>query len=234
MPSMHVKDERHFVGRSGWIRAAVLGANDGTISVSSLVVGIASSGANNNSILISGIAATVAGAFSMAAGEYVSVQSQAAIERADLAKEKAELLIDPEGELHELTEIYVRRGLSKPLAAQVAYELMSHDALGSHARDELGISDSLSAKPIQAALTSAACFTMGAAVPIITILLATPEQLSRYTFSVALLALMGMGAASAWAGGTPVGPAILRMLVWGALAMGATAWVGHLSGSAMG
>jgi VIT1/CCC1 family predicted Fe2+/Mn2+ transporter len=230
---MHVKDERHFVGRSGWIRAAVLGANDGTISVSSLVVGIASSGANNNSILISGIAATVAGAFSMAAGEYVSVQSQAAIERADLAKEKAELLIDPEGELHELTEIYVRRGLSKPLAAQVAYELMSHDALGSHARDELGISDSLSAKPIQAALTSAACFTMGAAVPIITILLATPEQLSRYTFSVALLALMGMGAASAWAGGTPVGPAILRMLVWGALAMGATAWVGHLSGSAM-
>jgi VIT1/CCC1 family predicted Fe2+/Mn2+ transporter len=184
--------------------------------------------------LISGIAATVAGAFSMAAGEYVSVQSQAAIERADLAKEKAELLVDPEGELHELTEIYVRRGLSKPLAAQVAYELMSHDALGSHARDELGISDSLSAKPIQAALTSAACFTMGAAVPIVTILLATPEQLSRYTFSVALVALMGMGAASAWAGGTPLGQAILRMLVWGALAMGATAWVGHLSGSAMG
>jgi VIT1/CCC1 family predicted Fe2+/Mn2+ transporter len=231
---MHIKDERHFVGRSGWIRAAVLGANDGTISVSSLVVGIASSGANNNSILISGIAATVAGAFSMAAGEYVSVQSQAAIERADLAKEKAELLVDPEGELHELTEIYVRRGLSKPLAAQVAYELMSHDALGSHARDELGISDSLSAKPIQAALTSATCFTMGAAVPIITILLATPEQLSRYTFGVALVALMGMGAASAWAGGTPLGPAILRMLLWGALAMGATAWVGHLSGSVMG
>jgi len=234
MPTSHARDERHFVGRSGWIRAAVLGANDGTISVSSLVVGIASAGANNKALLIAGIASMVAGAFSMAAGEYVSVQSQAAIEDADLAKEKAELHADPEGELHELTEIYMHRGLSKPLAAQVAYELMAHDALGAHARDELGLSDTLSAKPIQAALTSAACFSLGAAVPVLTILLSTPEQVSRYTFGVALGALMGMGGAAAWAGGTPVGPAMLRMLVWGALAMGATAWVGHWSGAVMG
>ncbi len=209
----------------------VLGANDGTISVASLVVGIAASGASKGQILLSGIAATVAGALSMAAGEYVSVQSQADTEEADLAKERQELAHDPAGELAELTEIYVRRGLERGLARQVAEQLTLRDPLGAHARDELGLTESLRARPVQAALASAASFSVGSLVPILSIL-ATPEARITWTTTVtALLVLVVLGGLAAYAGGASRWHGALRMLFWGALAMGITAAVGRLFGA---
>ncbi len=215
----------------GWLRASVLGANDGTISVASLVVGIATSGAPKADILLSGVAATVAGALSMAAGEYVSVQSQADTERADLRREQRELAADPAGELEELTAIYVDRGLDPALAVRVAEQLTLRDPLAAHARDELGLSETLRARPIQAALASAASFMVGSTIPILVILISPFEHITTVISSTALLALMGLGGLSAWAGGAPITPGALRMLFWGALAMGLTALVGHWFGA---
>lgn len=223
--------ERHNSHRVGWLRAVVLGANDGAISVASLAVGIAASGAARPQVLISGIAALVAGAASMAAGEYVSVQSQADTEAADLARERQELALDPAGELNELSEIYQLRGLDAALARRVAEQLTLHDALGAHARDELGITEALRARPIQAALASAASFSLGAIVPVLTVLLAPESQLTTVTLLTALAALALLGAFSAQAGGASVLRASLRMLIWGALAMGLTAAVGRTFGT---
>lgn len=209
----------------------VLGANDGAISVASLVVGIAASGAARPAILLSGLAATVAGAASMAAGEFVSVQSQADTEQADLARERQELVANPSGELEELTGIYIERGLSRELARQVAEQLTLHDALGAHARDELGITEALRARPIQAALASAGSFCLGALCPVLMILLSPAGQIAQATTVVALIVLAALGALAAHAGGAPIWRAAARMLVWGALALGLTALVGRLFGA---
>ena len=208
----------------------VLGANDGAISVASLVVGIAASGAARPAILLSGLAATVAGAASMAAGEFVSVQSQADTEEADLARERQELVANPTGELEELTGIYMERGLSRDLARLVAEQLTLHDALGAHARDELGITEALRARPIQAALASAGSFCLGALCPILMILISPAGQIAQATTVVALLVLPGLGALAAHAGGAPMGRGAGRMLLWGTLALGLTALVGRLFG----
>ncbi|MEI8250896.1 MAG: VIT family protein [Synechococcus sp. ELA057] len=231
MPFPHHR-ERHNSHRTGWLRAAVLGANDGTISVSSLAVGIAAAGADRQALLLSAVAATVAGAMSMATGEFVSVQSQADTEAADLARERQELASDPAGELAELTDIYRRRGLDAALARQVAEQLTLHDALGAHARDELGLSEALKARPLQAAGASAGSFALGALLPFAAILLAPQQQIAPVTTAVALLGLMGLGGLAAWAGGAPAFPASRRMLLWGAASMGLTALVGHLFGAA--
>lgn len=223
--------ERHRGDRVGWLRAAVLGANDGTISVASLVVGIATSGAARPQILLSGIAATVAGALSMAAGEYVSVQSQADTESADLAKERQELAHDPAGELAELTGIYVERGLEPALARRVAEQMTLRDPLEAHARDELGLTEILRARPIQAALASAASFAAGSLVPLLAIVASPAAHLTGVVIATALLALVALGGLSAWAGGAPIARGAVRMLVWGALAMGLTAAVGHWFGA---
>ena len=209
----------------------VLGANDGAISVASLVVGIAASGAARPAILLSGLAATVAGAASMAAGEFVSVQSQADTEQADLARERQELVANPSGELEELTGIYMERGLSRELARQVAEQLTLHDALGAHARDELGITEALRARPIQAALASAGSFCLGALCPVLMILLSPAGQIAQATTVVALIVLAAVGALAAHAGGAPIWRAAARMLLWGALALGLTALVGRLFGA---
>jgi len=208
----------------------VLGANDGAISVASLVVGIAASGAARPAILLSGLAATVAGAASMAAGEFVSVQSQADTEEADLARERQELVANPSGELEELTGIYVERGLSRDLARLVAEQLTLHDALGAHARDELGITDALRARPIQASLASAGSFCLGALCPLLMILLSPAGQIAQATTVVALIVLAALGALAAHAGGAPMGRGAGRMLLWGSLALGLTALVGRLFG----
>jgi VIT1/CCC1 family predicted Fe2+/Mn2+ transporter len=223
--------ERHRSQRAGWLRAVVLGANDGTISVASLVVGVAASGASRDQILLSGIAATVAGAFSMAAGEFVSVQSQADTETADLAREQRELADDPAAELEELTAIYEERGLGRSLARQVAEQLTLHDPLGAHARDELGLSETLRARPVQAALASGASFTVGSLVPLLAILLAPPSRITPFTTLTALLVLTGLGGLAGRAGGASPLRGGLRMLLWGALAMGATAVAGRLFGA---
>jgi VIT1/CCC1 family predicted Fe2+/Mn2+ transporter len=209
----------------------VLGANDGAISVASLVVGIAASGAARPAILLSGLAATVAGAASMAAGEFVSVQSQVDTEEADLARERQELVANPSGELEELTGIYVERGLSRDLARLVAEQLTLHDALGAHARDELGITDALRARPIQASFASAGSFCLGALCPVLMILLSPAGQIAQATTVVALIVLAALGALAAHAGGAPIWRAAARMLVWGALALGLTALVGRLFGA---
>lgn len=219
--------ERHHTHRIGWLRAAVLGANDGIISTASLVVGVAAANATPHNVLVAGVAGLVAGAMSMATGEYVSVSSQADSEQADLAREQEELRTEPLAEQQELTAIYVGRGLAPALATQVAQQLMAHDALGTHAREELGISETIAANPIQAALASAASFTMGAALPLATILLA-PATALVWTVSVtALLFLAALGALAAYVGGSGIGKAALRVTFWGALAMGLTAAVGH-------
>ena len=223
--------ELHRTGRFGWLRAAVLGANDGVISVASLVVGVASAGSPQGSILLTGVAGLVAGAMAMAAGEYVSVQSQADTEKADLEKERRELEGDPERELVELTAIYQHRGLDPELASQVAQKLMSSDALGTHARDELGITETLRARPIQAALASALSFTVGAVVPIAGAVLAPASRVALVTFATALAALVALGATAAYAGGAPVAKGALRVAFWGALAMAITAGVGRLFGA---
>jgi VIT1/CCC1 family predicted Fe2+/Mn2+ transporter len=220
--------ERHRSERVGWLRAAVLGANDGIVSIAGLVVGVAASGASPGAILTSGIAGTVAGAMSMAAGEYVSVQSQADTERADIAVEQRELDDDPQSELAELARIYVQRGLTPELAHEVAQQLTAHDALGSHARDELGITDTLRARPVQAALTSAAAFVSGAVLPIAAVLLAPTGRTETVAIPITLVGLSISGALAAWAGGAPALRGALRVAFWGALAMAAASVVGRL------
>lgn len=223
--------ERHRGEHIGWLRAAVLGANDGLISTSSLLVGVAAASASPHAILMTGVAALVAGALSMAAGEYVSVSSQADTERADRAKEERELADMPEAELKELTHIYVQRGLSKPLAEQVARELTAHDALGAHLRDELGIVGHLSARPVQAALSSAAAFALGALPPLILAWCWRGESLGTAITTVTLVLLGVLGALAGWLGGSSMAKGASRVLFWGALAMAATALIGRLFGA---
>jgi VIT1/CCC1 family predicted Fe2+/Mn2+ transporter len=225
-------NERHRTERIGWLRAAVLGANDGIVSTASLLVGVAAAEASHESIMVAGVAGLVAGAMSMAAGEYVSVSSQADTENADLDRERGELAADGEFELSELTAVYVERGLDESLARRVAKQLMAHDALGAHARDELGISAAMSARPVQAALASAATFSVGAAFPLVTAFLC-PEALIGAIVSITSLGFLALlGAVSARAGGAPVGKAVARVTFWGALAMAATAGIGALLGVA--
>ncbi|HAJ36470.1 MAG TPA: hypothetical protein DCL15_12340 [Chloroflexi bacterium] len=229
MPRAH--RETHRTERIGWLRAAVLGANDGIVSTASLVVGVAAASTGRNEVLVAGVAGLVAGAMSMAAGEYVSVSSQADTEQADLTRERTELATMPEFELNELTEIYVKRGLEPALAQQVAAQLMANDALTAHARDELGISEVTTARPVQAAFASAATFAVGAALPLLVVLLA-PETGLVYTVSItSLIFLALLGVLAARAGGAPVLKAALRVTFWGALAMGLTAAVGALFGT---
>lgn len=228
-----VHPERHSVSRIGWLRAAVLGANDGIVSTSSLVVGVAASGAAYSAILIAGLAALVAGAMSMAAGEFVSVSSQSDTEKADLARERAELAAQPDFERHELADIYVERGLDPALALDVADQLMAKDALRAHARDELGISELLTARPLQAAAASAATFSVGAAAPLIMIPLVSPGLLVPAVVLVSILCLAILGWLGARAGGAPILRSVLRVTFWGILAMGFTAAVGRLFGTAV-
>ncbi|KAF1014789.1 MAG: hypothetical protein GAK31_02276 [Stenotrophomonas maltophilia] len=223
--------ERHRSDRVGWLRAAVLGANDGIVSVAGLVVGVAASGAPAATVLATGVAGTVAGAMSMAAGEYVSVQTQADTEQADLAMETRELRDDPHSELEELATIYRHRGLDPVLARQVAEQLTAHDALGAHARDELGISDTLRARPLQVALASAAAFTGGAVLPVLTALLAPAPLVVLATTVCTLAGLCLTGALAARAGGAPAWRGALRVMFWGALAMAAAGAVGGLLGA---
>ncbi len=220
--------EVHRSDRVGWLRAAVLGANDGIVSVAGLVVGIAASGAPASTVLATGVAGTVAGAMSMAAGEYVSVQSQADTEHADLALERRELHEDPHTELEELAGIYRRRGLTPELAHQVAVQLTAHDALAAHARDELGITEELRARPLQAAVASAGAFVAGAALPVTTALFAPHAHVAQITTASTLVGLCITGAMAAQAGGAPRLRGALRVMFWGALAMGAAAAIGNL------
>ncbi len=222
--------EIHRAHRIGWLRAAVLGANDGIVSTASLILGVAAAGASASTILIAGVAGLVAGAMSMAAGEYVSVSSQSDTEQADLARETKELATDPHHEHQELAAIYVARGLDATLAAQVATQLTAHDALGAHARDELGISEMMTARPLQAALASAATFAVGAALPLIVVALVPASMLMAAVTGSALVFLALLGAFSAGAGGAGMTKAMLRVTFWGALAMALTALVGKLFG----
>jgi VIT1/CCC1 family predicted Fe2+/Mn2+ transporter len=226
--------EQHRSERIGWLRAAVLGANDGIVSTASLVVGVAAAEANPQQVLVAGVAGLVAGALSMAAGEYVSVSSQADTERADLKREKGELATQPQAEEDELTGIYARRGLEPELARTVARQLMAKDALGAHARDELGLTEELAARPLQAALASAATFAVGAGVPVLTILLAPASRLSLVVSIVSLICLAALGAIAARAGGAPAATGTARVAFWGALAMAITAAIGRLFGTAVG
>lgn len=222
--------EGHYVSRTGWLRAAVLGANDGIISVSSLVIGVAAASADPRSLLITGVAGLIAGAMSMAAGEYVSVCSQSDLENADLAREKKELIETPEFELQELADIYVERGVDPALALKVAGQMMAKDSLGVHAREELGISDLTTAKPLQAALASAAAFSAGAAFPLLSILLLPTEIFVSASSVICILLLGVLGAAAARIGGAPPLKPALRVMFWGAAAMGFTALIGSLIG----
>jgi vacuolar iron transporter family protein len=226
--------EWHRSERIGWLRAAVLGANDGIVSTASLVVGVAAAAATRHEVLVTGVAGLVAGALSMAAGEYVSVSSQADTERADLEVERGELASHPESEEVELTDIYVRRGLNPELARVVARELMAKDALTAHARDELGLSEELSARPLQAALASAATFAVGAGVPVLTILLAPTSSLMLAVSIVSVLCLAALGALAARVGGASALAGAGRVVFWGALAMAATASIGKLFGTTVG
>lgn len=225
--------EHHRSHRIGWLRAAVLGANDGVVSVSSLVVGVAASGAPKSTIMLTGIAGLVAGALSMAAGEYISVQSQADTEHADLELERRELEIHPEAELNELTAIYVERGLDEALARQVAEQLTAHDALAAHARDELGITETLMARPIQAALASAAAFAVGAGIPTLASYIAPAPSVSIVTGAATVLTLTALGSLAAYLGGASVWRGALRVTFWGVLAMVVTSLIGRLFGAAI-
>ena len=222
--------ERHRTHRIGWLRAAVLGANDGIVSTASLVLGVAAAGASSKSVLVAGVAGLVAGAMSMAAGEYVSVSSQADTERADLDRERKELAAHPKQEHREMTAIYVDRGLDVGLASNVATQLMTHDALGAHARDELGISDTLTARPVQAALASAVTFSAGAVLPLLIVLVVPVSALMWAVSGSSLLFLALLGSLAARAGGASVITAAARVTFWGALAMALTAGVGALFG----
>jgi VIT1/CCC1 family predicted Fe2+/Mn2+ transporter len=229
MPRSH--RERHRTDRIGWLRAAVLGANDGIVSTASLVLGVAAANATRGDVLIAGVAGLVAGAMSMAAGEYVSVQSQSDTEAADLARERSELATDADAEHRELAGIYIKRGLKPALADQVATELMAHDALGAHARDELGISETLSARPVQAALASAASFTAGAALPLLVVLMVPRGALTPGVAASSLVFLGALGAVAARTGGASAVAGAWRVTFWGALAMAITAGVGALFGT---
>jgi vacuolar iron transporter family protein len=231
MISLRRHAERHRTDRIGWLRAAVLGANDGIVSTASLVVGVAAASASHGNILITGVAGLVAGAMSMAAGEYVSVHSQADTEHADLSRERTELEKDPAAELRELTAIYVGRGLELALAKTVAEQLTAHDALGAHARDELGISAAFSARPIQAALASAASFAVGAALPLAVTALAPERGLLIWVSGTSLVFLALLGMLAARVGGAGVWVGAWRVTFWGALAMAITAGVGALFGA---
>jgi len=224
--------EIHRTHRIGWLRAAVLGANDGIVSTASLVLGVAAAEASSENILVAGVAGLVAGAMSMAAGEYVSVSSQSDTERADLDRERQELATDPEHEHAEMAAIYVGRGLDAALASEVATQLMAHDALGAHARDELGISDTLAARPVQAALASAGTFAVGAALPLLVVLLVPLSALMWAVAGSSLAFLALLGSLAARAGGASVLTAATRVTFWGALAMALTAGVGALFGVA--
>jgi vacuolar iron transporter family protein len=223
--------ERHRTGRIGWLRASVLGANDGILSTASLVLGVAAAHSTHSNVLVAGVAGLVAGAMSMAAGEYVSVHSQADTEKADLALERAELKADDKGEHKELAAIYVTRGLNPALAKQVAEQLMAHDAIGAHARDELGISETLRARPIQAALASAGSFAVGAALPLLVTAMAPVAGLIPLVSGTSLLFLALLGGLAARAGGAGVTMGAIRVTFWGALAMAMTAGVGSLFGT---
>jgi VIT1/CCC1 family predicted Fe2+/Mn2+ transporter len=223
--------ENHLVQRIGWLRAAVLGANDGIVSTASLIVGVAAAATAPGDVLIAGVAGLVAGAMSMAAGEYVSVSSQADTEKADLVREGAELAASPEFERDELTEIYVGRGVEPELARRVAEQLMAKGALAAHARDELGISDTTTARPLQAALTSAATFAVGAAMPLLMVVLAPAEWLVVAVSAASLVFLALLGAIGARAGGADIWRATVRVTFWGALAMALTAGIGRLFGT---
>ncbi len=226
MPVSH--REQHRTTRIGWLRAAVLGANDGIISTASLVLGVAAADGTHSSVLIAGVAGLVAGSMSMAAGEYVSVHSQADTERADLERERQELKADDKGEHKELAAIYVARGLDPSLAKQVAEQLMAHDALGAHARDELGISEALIARPIQAALASAGSFAVGAAMPLLVTTIVPEASLIYLVSGTSLVSLALLGGLAAHIGGASVSAGAIRVTFWGALAMGVTAGVGTL------
>ncbi len=222
--------EHHRINRNSWLRASVMGANDGIVSVSSLMLGFIASNADNHTIVLAGLAGLVAGAMSMAAGEYVSVQSQKDTEQADLAQEAQELERNYEYELQELAAIYTDRGLSPALADQVAKELMEKDALGAHARDELGLHEISRARPLQAALSSAAAFSIGAGMPLVTALLLPQAWLFGGVIAITLLALVILGSLAAWTGGASIVRGASRVLIWGALAMAATSLIGHFFG----
>ena len=226
-----IHPETHKSRNIGWLRAAVLGANDGLISTSSLVVGVAAAQPDRASVVVAALAGLVAGALSMAGGEYVSVSSQSDTEAADLAREQMELATQPEHELAELASIYVSRGLSPALATQVAVELTAHDALGAHARDELGIHDFTRAKPVQAALASAAAFAVGAGLPVLFVFVSSTETLTPLVFGSTILALGGLGMLAAHLGGAPLWRGAARVTFWGAIAMVSTALIGKLVGS---
>lgn len=228
--SKFVHTERHLVSRIGWLRAAVLGANDGIVSTASLIVGVAAAAASTSDVLVAGVAGLVAGAMSMAAGEYVSVSSQSDTENADLARERIELATQPVMEHEELATIYVKRGLDPDLARQVADQLMAKDALGAHAHDELGISEITTARPIQAAFTSAATFSVGAALPLLMVVVAPASLLVPVVSAASLVFLALLGAIAARAGGSNIWRATLRVTFWGALAMAITAGIGMLVG----
>ncbi|MEQ1903747.1 MAG: VIT family protein [Pirellulaceae bacterium] len=228
---MKTHSENHWVDRIGWLRATVLGANDGIVSTASLIVGVAAAESSTRNVLLTGIAGLVAGAMSMAAGEYVSVSSQADTEKADSARERLELATEPEKELEELTRIYQSRGLERELAEKVAVQMTAHDAMGTHLRDELGMTEHLTARPIQAALASAAAFAVGAALPLAMVPLFAGPYLTWAVSGVALILLAGLGAVGAKAGGAPITKAVVRVSFWGAIAMAATAGIGALFGA---
>lgn len=230
---MHQHLEKHYVNRVGWLRAAVLGANDGLLSTTSIVIGVAAAQPERNTIILAALAGMIAGALSMAAGEYVSVSSQEDTEKADLAREKKELEEMPETELQELARIYEGRGVSKETAMQVAIELTAHDALEAHARDELGINEITQANPTLAALASFASFALGALLPFIVSLVAPLQQMVYFQYGFSIIFLMLLGAISAKTGGSPTGLAMIRICFWGTAAMGITALVGHLFGTSV-
>ena len=224
----------HYIQRSNWLRAAVLGANDGILSTASIAIGIAAAGNNRDTIVLATLAGLVAGALSMAAGEYVSVSSQTDLEKADIQREKEELEEMPELELQMLADIYEKRGLKKETALTVAKELTMHDALGAHVRDELGINEVSQAKPVQAALTSGASFTIGGILPLLVALFLPVNQMEYYLYGSAIIFLIILGAVTAKTGGSGVGKAIMRITFWGTAAMGLTALVGYLFGVSIG
>jgi VIT1/CCC1 family predicted Fe2+/Mn2+ transporter len=234
LPRSLTHREYHVIQRIGWLRAAVLGANDGIVSTASLIVGVAAASSGKSEVIVAGLASLVAGAMSMAAGEYVSVSSQSDTEKADLAREEAELATDPEGELRELAGFYTARGVSERVALEVARELTAHDALGAHARDELGITDALAARPIQAALTSAATFAVGAALPLLVAVVAPLPLVLPAVAVASLLCLALLGAFGARAGGSPALKGSVRVTFWGAAALAATAAIGALFGTTVG
>ncbi|PKP25980.1 MAG: hypothetical protein CVU03_05565 [Bacteroidetes bacterium HGW-Bacteroidetes-2] len=229
-----MKDEKHYVIRSGWLRASILGANDGILSTASIIIGVAAASDFREPIVLAGVAGLVAGALSMAAGEYVSVSSQSDIETADLKREMQELKDTPEAELHELAIIYEKRGLDKVLSLQVAEQLTAHDALGAHARDELGINEITQAKPLQAALASGAAFIFGGILPVVVAVFAAVKQMVYLQYVFALLFLIILGTVAAKAGGSNIKKAILRITFWGTIAMGITALIGYIFGVSVG